>query len=53
MRFVFLILALLFFGVWIVSFVAFHVTVGLIHLLLVAGVVALVIHFMSGSKSQA
>jgi hypothetical protein len=51
MRFLFLILALLFFGVWLVSFVAFHVTVGLVHLLLVIGVIALVIHFMRGNSA--
>ena len=44
--FIFLILALLFFGIWLVSWVAFHIAGGLIHLLLVVGVIALVVHFV-------
>jgi putative effector of murein hydrolase LrgA (UPF0299 family) len=51
MRFLFLILAFLFFGVWIVSFLAFHVAGGLIHLLLVIGIIALVIHFVRGRSA--
>ena len=44
--FIFLTLALLFFGIWLVSWVAFHIAGGLIHLLLVVGVIALVVHFV-------
>jgi putative effector of murein hydrolase LrgA (UPF0299 family) len=50
-RFLFLILAFLFFGVWLVSFVMFHIAGGLVHLLLVIGVVALVIHFIRGARA--
>jgi hypothetical protein len=51
MRFLFLILGLLFFAIWIVSFVAFHVAGALIHLLLVVGFIALIIHFIWGRKT--
>jgi putative effector of murein hydrolase LrgA (UPF0299 family) len=50
-RFLFLILAFLFFGIWLVSFLAFHIAGGLIHLLLVIGVIALIIHFMRGRST--
>jgi hypothetical protein len=52
MRFSFLILGFLFLGIWLVSFVAFHVASGLIHILLVIGIIALIIHFMRG-RSEA
>lgn len=44
--FLFLILAIFFFGIWLVSWVLFHVAGGLVHLLLVIGVIALIIHFV-------
>ena len=50
-RFLFLILAFLLFGIWIVSWLAFHIAGGLIHILLVAGVILLVIHFLRGNSS--
>jgi len=50
-RFLFLILGFLFFGIWIVSFVAFHVAGALVHLLLVIGVIAIIIHFMSNRRT--
>jgi hypothetical protein len=43
--FFFLILAAFLFVIWIVSWLAFHVAGGLIHLLLVIAVISLVIHF--------
>lgn len=46
--FLFLILAFVFFGIWLVSWLAFHVAGGLVHILLVIGIIALVIHFMRG-----
>jgi putative effector of murein hydrolase LrgA (UPF0299 family) len=49
--FIFLILACFFFGIWLISWLAFHVAGGLIHILLVIGVIALVIHFLSGRSS--
>jgi hypothetical protein len=33
---------------WLLGFLAFHVTVGFIHILLVVGVILLVLHFMRG-----
>jgi hypothetical protein len=50
-RFIFLILALLLFGVWIVSWLAFHIAGGLIHILLVIGVIMLIVHFLRGNSS--
>jgi hypothetical protein len=43
--FFFLILAAFLFIVWIVSWLAFHVAGGLIHLLLVIAVISLIVHF--------
>ena len=51
MRFLFLLLAFLLFGVWIVSWLAFHIAGGLIHILLMVGVILLVIHFLRGNSS--
>jgi hypothetical protein len=51
MRFLFLILALFFFGLWAVSLLAFHIAGGLIHLLLVVGVIAVIIHFVRAKPS--
>jgi hypothetical protein len=50
-RFVFLILTLLLFGIWIVSWLAFHIAGGLIHILLVIGVIMLIVHFVRGNSS--
>jgi hypothetical protein len=44
-RFLFLLLAFLFFGIWLVSWVAFHIAGGFIHILLVIGVIMLIVHF--------
>jgi putative effector of murein hydrolase LrgA (UPF0299 family) len=49
--FLFLILALLFFGIWIVSWLAFHVAGGFIHLLLVIAVISLVVHLFRRSSA--
>jgi len=51
MRFLFLILGLLFFGIWIVSFLAFHIAGFAIHILLIIGVIALIIHFARGKST--
>jgi uncharacterized membrane protein (DUF485 family) len=51
MRFLFLVLAFIFFIVWLVSWLAFHIAGGLIHILLVIGVILLVIHFLRGKSS--
>lgn len=36
---------------WLLGFVAFHVTFGLIHLLLVVAVIALIFHFIAGRRA--
>jgi hypothetical protein len=33
---------------WLLGFLAFHVTVGFIHILLIVGIILLVVHFMRG-----
>ena len=38
---------------WILGFVAFHVTSGLIHILLVVAVISLIMHFFRGGRSVA
>ena len=47
-EFLFLMLGLICFGVWIVSWLAFHVAGGLIHILLIVAVISLLVHFMRG-----
>ncbi len=42
--------AILFFVLWLLGFAAFHVTGGLIHLLLVVTVVVVVIRLVMGSR---
>ncbi len=38
---------------WLLGFLAFHVTGGLIHILLVAGIIMLVLHFLRGRSATA
>jgi hypothetical protein len=38
---------------WLLGFLAFHVSASLIHLLLIVGIVLLVMHFLRGSSSTA
>ncbi len=38
---------------WLLGFLAFHVSTGLIHILLVVGLILLVIHFFGGRASTA
>ena len=38
---------------WMLGFLAFHVAGGLIHILLIAAVISLVMHFVRGSRSVA
>jgi membrane-bound ClpP family serine protease len=38
---------------WLLGFLAFHVSSGLIHILLVIGVVMLLLHFFSGRSATA
>ncbi len=51
MRFIFLILFFVLLVSWVLSFVAFHVTGGLIHILLIVAVIALILHFVAGSRT--
>ena len=37
---------------WLLGFVAFHVTAGFIHIALVVGLILLVLHFMTGSRAS-
>jgi hypothetical protein len=34
---------------WLLGFLAFHVSAGLIHILLIVGLILLVLHFVRGS----
>jgi hypothetical protein len=36
---------------WLLGFLAFHVTLGFIHILLVIGLVLMVMHFIRGSSA--
>jgi hypothetical protein len=36
---------------WALGFLAFHVTAGLIHLLVVAGLILVVLHFVRGPRA--
>ena len=47
----FLTLAIILFVVWALGFLAFHVTLALIHILVVLAVIALVMHFVRGRKT--
>jgi hypothetical protein len=38
---------------WLLGFLAFHVSSGLIHILLVIGIIMLLIHFFSGRSATA
>ncbi len=40
--------AIIFFVLWVLGFVVFHVSVAFIHILLIIAVVALVLHFVNG-----
>ena len=48
--FIFLVLFVVFLAGWLVAWLAFHVTVGAVHLLLVLAVVWLLIHFITRSR---
>ena len=51
MRFMFLGLFFVFLVIWLVSFLAFHIAGGLIHLLVVAAVIFLILHFVRGGRA--
>ncbi|MGD0544202.1 MAG: lmo0937 family membrane protein [Candidatus Acidiferrales bacterium] len=44
-------LAVVLIVLWLLGFFAFHVTSGLIHIVLVVGLILLVLHFVRGSAS--
>ncbi len=37
--------------IWLLAFLAFHVTAGLIHLLLIVAVISLIAHFFRGRRA--
>jgi len=47
-----LVIAFLFLIAWLIAFIAFHVTVAFIHILLVLFVVFLIIHFIRGAARR-
>jgi hypothetical protein len=46
------ILAAVLIVLWLLGFFAFHVTTGLIHIVLVVGLILLVLHFVRGSAAS-
>jgi Family of unknown function (DUF5670) len=38
---------------WLLGFFAFHVTTGFVHIVLVAGIVLLLVHFLRGGSATA
>ena len=38
---------------WLLGFFAFHITSGLIHIVLVVGLILLLLHFLRGSPASA
>ena len=45
--------AIIFLVLWVLGFLVFHVTVGLIHILLIVAAVSLVLHFINGRSTSA
>ena len=48
----FLTLAIILIICWALGLFAFHMTMGLIHILLVIGIIMLVLHFVRGNKTR-
>jgi len=46
-------IALVLIVLWLLGFLAFHVSAGMVHILLVVGVVLLVLHFIRGGTRTA
>jgi hypothetical protein len=46
-------IALVLIVLWLLGFLAFHVSTGLIHILLVIGLIVLVFHFLRGGERTA
>lgn len=49
--FIFLILFFILLGIWLISWAAYHIAGGLIHLLLIVAVISLLLHFFRGPRS--
>jgi hypothetical protein len=49
--FIFLVLFFILLGAWLLAWVAFHVTGGLIHLLLIVAVISLLLHLFRGRRA--
>lgn len=49
--FIFLVLFVVFLLVWLVSWAAFHIAGGFVHLLLVIALISLVLHFVRGART--
>jgi len=49
--FIFLVLFIMFLAIWGVSWFAFHVAGGMIHLLLVVAAISLILHLVRGSRT--
>jgi uncharacterized membrane protein len=46
-------LAAILIALWLLGFMAFHITTGFIHIVLVVGLVMLVLHFLRGGRAAA
>ncbi len=51
MRYVFLILALIFAVIWVIAFLAYHVIGFFIHILLILAFISLLVHFLRPPRS--
>jgi hypothetical protein len=49
--FIFLVLFFFLIGIWAVSWLAFHVAGGFIHLLLIVAAISLILHLFRGSRT--
>ncbi len=49
--FIFLMLFFVLVVAWLIAWAAFHVTGGMLHILLVIAVVSLIVHFVSGRRT--
>jgi Family of unknown function (DUF5670) len=52
MALLFLVLSLVFFFIWLFSFVMFHVAGGAIHILLILAVISIIVHFIRRASSH-
>jgi hypothetical protein len=48
-----LMIGIVLFVIWILSFAAFHITAGLIHLLLIFAVISIIAHLVTGRRATA